>query len=160
MHSGRHSSRNRCGSSFLLDGVQQTRTPNTPDLPDGQLTGWHDLDMGSYELPNGAVMLRIHHVRGNSANSLVVSALCGRLVPFQDVVLETTAPTVTTVETATTAPETSGVGETEVQGQVEVVSELAITGRNEIFAHGFALLSLVLGILLATVAAAERRRGA
>jgi hypothetical protein len=160
---------------FLLDGVQQTRTPNTPDLPDGQLTGWHDLDMGSYELPNGADTLRIHHVGGNSANSLVVSALCGRLVPFQEVVVETTvvpttaipetvvattAPTVTTVETATTAPETSGVVETEVKGQVEVVSELAITGRNEFFALGFALLSLVLGTLLVTVAAAERRREA
>jgi hypothetical protein len=59
-----------------------------------------------------------------------------------------------------TAPETSDVVETEVEGQVEVVSVLAITGRNEIFALGFALLSLVLGILLATVAAAERRREA
>jgi len=58
---------------FLLGGVQQARTPNTPDLLDGQRTGWHDLDMRSYELPNGADTLRIHHVGGNSVNSLLVA---------------------------------------------------------------------------------------
>lgn len=157
---------------FLLGGVQQARTPNTPDLPDGQRTGWHDLDMGSYELPNGADTLRIRHVGGSSVNSLVVSALCGRLVPLGDDVVETTvAPTTTvpntivaTTAVATTAPTATTVPtteiSTEVQGQVEEVTELAITGRNEQFALGFALLSLALGILLVAVAAAERPREA
>lgn len=160
---------------FLLGGVSQGRTPLTPDVPDGQRTGWLDIDMGSYELPNGADTLRIHHGGGEPAevNSLVVSALCGHLTPFTEVIVETTvapttvapevtvAPTTvvpTTAPVATTTPTTEI--STEVQGQVEEVTELAITGRNEQFALGFALLSLALGILLVAVAAAERPREA
>ena len=133
---------------LLLGDVQQVVTPLTPDVPDGQRTGWHDVDMGTYELPNGADTLRIHHVGGDPANveSLVVSALCGHLEPFPDVTPEvtvapttitpstttlptttvptTTAPTTvvpTSVVATTPVPTTADVQEidTEVQGQVE-----------------------------------------
>jgi len=77
---------------------------------------------------------------------------------WSNTVVATAAPTVTTVETATSTP-TSEIS-TEVQGQVEEVQELAITGRNEQFALGFALLSLALGILLVAVASTERLREA
>lgn len=165
---------------FLLDGVVQVRTPSTPDVPDGQRTGWHDLDMGTYELPNGADTMRIRHAGGNSADveSLVVSAVCGRVVPFPEVeettttveATTTTAPA-TTVTPTTLAPSTTAVAttappvtsttviETEVEGQVEErpVPQLAVTGRTQQAAAGFALLAVGLGILLMALSAAEAK---
>lgn len=166
---------------FLLDGEVQARTPATPDVPDGQRTGWHDLDMGSYELPRGADTLRIRHAGGDSSSveSLVVSAVCGRLIPLTQVETTTTqepgsaastiAPT-TTVEVTTTAPATTEAPvttttapvETEVEGQVEErpAPQLAVTGRTHQAAAGFALLSGGLGILLLALGALERRGSA
>lgn len=166
---------------FLLNGEVQARTPNTPDVPDGQRTGWHDLDMGTYELPNGADTLRIRHAGGDSASveSLVVSALCGQLLPAvgdettttqapettvaptSTQVPETTvAPTSTAVATTTEAPVTTTTQvETEVEGQVEErpAPQLAVTGRTHQAALGFALLSGGLGILLVSLGVVERR---
>lgn len=160
---------------FLLAGEVQARTPATPDVPDGQRTGWHDLDMGSYELPNGADTLRIRHAGGDSASveSLVVSALCGRLIPFAEVeTTTTTGPDTTTAPTTTVAASTTVVQtteapatttteviDTEVEGQVEErpAPQLAVTGRTQQAALGFALLSVGLGILLVALGVLERR---
>ena len=103
---------------FLLDGVVQATTPLTPDVPDAQRTGWHDVDMGIYEVPNGADTLRIRHVGGDPAeiNSVVVSALCGRFVETQvdddqttttEPPATTEAPTTTEAATTTEAPSTT-----------------------------------------------------
>jgi len=166
---------------LLLDGVVQATTPPTPDVPDGQLTGWNDIDMGSYELPNGADTLRIRHASANSAGieSLVVSALCGRHTPATGVVVETTVPATTTVPASTTVPSTTEVAvtttiaadtsdtsitntteqvDTEVQGQVEdrpPAPTLAVTGRTQQAAIGFALISVALGLLLVAMGLIE-----
>jgi hypothetical protein len=148
---------------LLLGGVQQVITPLTPDVPDGQRTGWHDVDMGTYELPNGADTLRIHHVGGDPANveSLVVSALCGHLEPFPDVTPDVTvAPTTiapsttvpTTVASTTPVPTTAEVEEieTEVESEVEepVVPALAVTGRTAETLLLLGVLALALGVSL------------
>lgn len=166
---------------FLLDGVVQVTTPPTPDVPDGQRTGWHDLHMGFYDLPNGADTLRIRHAGGNSADveSLVVSAVCGQVIPFPEAeeatttveATTTTAPTTTVTPTTeapgTTAPATTEapatttteVIETEVEGQVEEqpAPQLAVTGRTQQAAAGFALLAVGLGILLMALSVAESK---
>ena len=113
---------------FLLDDVSQGRTPPTPDVPDGQRTGWHDLDMGSYELPNGADTLRIHHIGGDPAfvESLVVSALCGQLVPFEEPIDASTVPPTTDVPPTTEAPRAT-VAPTSVTPSTSVVEEVATT---------------------------------
>jgi hypothetical protein len=91
---------------FLLNGVSQVTTPFTPDLPDGTLAAWLDIDMGRYDLPNGADTMRIHHFNdpGNT-DSVVVSALCGHHEEFP---AETTTTTIaaTTVAPTTVAPTT------------------------------------------------------
>lgn len=159
---------------FLLDGVSQLTTPPTPDIPDLQRTDWLDIDMGTYSLPNGADTLRIHHVGSPPENvdSLVVSAMCGRLVPFAEeatttteaatttVVESTTAAPTTTTAVTTTNPETTTTISTEVGGQVEErppAPTLAVTGRTQQAAIGFAVLSLGLGILLMALSAANRK---
>lgn len=162
---------------FLLDGEVQVRTPATPDVPDGQRTGWHDIDMGGYELPNGADTFRIRHASSNTAGveSLVVAALCGRHVPTTDVDNETTvAPTTTEAPTTTVAPTTTEAPgttvtpttepaattttefiDTEVEGQVEErpAPQLAVTGRTQQAALGFALLSVGLGVMFMALSA-------
>jgi hypothetical protein len=98
---------------FLLDGVSQVITPFTPDLPDDTLSAWLDLDMGAYQLPNGADALRILHYNdpGNT-DSVVVSALCGRLldpddeVPGPDPTVAPTTDVATTVAPSTVVPTT------------------------------------------------------
>ncbi len=74
----------------------------------------------------------------------------------------TVAPTETTVAPTTTeavATTTTQVIDTEVQGQVEEqpAPQLAVTGRTQQAALGFALLSVGLGILLMAMSALEPR---
>lgn len=74
----------------------------------------------------------------------------------------TVAPTETTVAPTTTeavVTTTSEVIETEVQGQVEQqpAPQLAVTGRTQQAALGFALLSVGLGVLLMAMSALEPR---
>ncbi len=79
---------------FLLDGVVQVATPFTPDLPDDSVSAWLDVDMGTYELPNGADALRIVHFSDpNNTDSVVVSALCGTSIDLPDNTTTTTVPT-------------------------------------------------------------------
>lgn len=149
---------------FLLDGEVQATTPLTPDVPDGQRTGWHILDMGGYELPNGADTLRIvHWGESPEVNSLVVSALCGHLEPFSEVQETTTtteAPTATTDAPTTTAAPTTAAPTTaapttapilpEVEGQVEErpAPELAVTGVEHNMVVAAALVAIALGLYL------------
>lgn len=157
---------------FLLGGVQQAVTPLTPDVPDGRRTGWHDVDMGSYELPNGADTLRIHHAGGDPADvdSLVVSALCGQLKPLPEVSPEVTVPPTTIAPATTTAPTTvaptTSVAstttaqeiDTEVQGQVEEPpgAVLAVTGRTLEVLPLLGALALALGVSLVRLSSRER----
>ena len=156
---------------FLLDGVSQATTPLTPDVPDSQRTGWVDIDMGTYEVPNGADTLRIHHVGGDPAeiNSVVVSALCGRFeesdvddevtsttVPATTVPPETTVPVSTTEPPATTTAPTTTVA-TEVLQDTET-QDLADTGAEHAPFFWGALVLIDAGLVLLCASRFERSK--
>ncbi|MFT7474731.1 MAG: hypothetical protein ACI81L_001660 [Verrucomicrobiales bacterium] len=150
---------------FLLNGVSQVMTPFTPDLPDGTLGSWLVIDMGTYDLPNGADTMRIHHFNNpGNTDSVVVSALCGRHEEFPEeptsttiapttiapttVVATTVAPTTTVAGTTTVAAETTTVAEevsTDVEGQVEEAAQLAATGFDDLRMALIAAALILLG---------------
>jgi len=106
---------------FYLDTEFVAATPYTTDLDDRVRSTWNEDDLGSVELPDGAdLLLIVHSPLGSSADSLVVSGICGGEAPAT-----TTAPTTSTAPVNTAAPTTSGPTSTQPDNTVSPTSVTA-----------------------------------